>query len=298
MTNEYNARPRPADLLFDNLFECCPTTESFKLIAEGIFASYKNAGRLLSDAEYLSGGGRLSSARFILATAREEIAKSYILLDTCMLDWKKHIPELRGLCRAFYDHIAKHAYLEMPRFSNINSMVEAKDIWDVEVRRWWPADYGDGEPDMPHDTVFNRELPLYVDYGDYDRCWRVPTDSDQSIYFMFKGILGETPISSTRELINRWKQAESVDICSPQVLAILNAVFKKRYFREDTTRRQLYSLYKEVARRVSLETDISLDLFMTSPLVRWPLYRFVARHQGKKNRGKRESCLKSSEQTD
>ena len=298
MTNKYDARPRPADLLFDNLFECCSTTESFKLIVEGISASYKNAGRLLSDAEYLSDGGRLSSARFILATAREEIAKSYILLDTCMLDWKKHTSVLRRLCQAFYDHIAKHAYLKMLRFPNIDSMVEAKDIWDVEVKRWWPANYGDGEPDIPHDTVFNRELPLYVDYGNYDRCWRVPTDSDQDIYFMFEGMLGETPISNTQELIKRWEQAESLDICSPQGLAILNAVFKKRYLTEDTTRTQLCSLYEDVAQRISLETDISLELFMNSPLVRWPLYRFVAGDEGKKNRGKKESCPKISVQTD
>lgn len=275
MLNKYDAKPRPADALFDNLFEYCTTTESFKIIAEGISASYKNAGRLLSDAEYLLDGGRLSSARFILTTAREEIAKSYILLDTCMLDWKKRAPVLRRLCRAFYDHITKHAYLEMLDFPNINSMVEAKDIWDIEVKRWWPADYGDGEPDMPHDTVFNRDLPLYVDYGDYDRCWQVPTDSDQDIYFMFKGMLGETPISRTLELINRWEQAESADICSPQLLTILNAVFKRRRLREDTTRTQLYSLYEEVAQRVSLETDVSPELFMASPLVRWPLYHFV-----------------------
>lgn len=190
-----------------------------------------------------------------------------------MLDLKRHDSVIRRLCRAFYDHISKHAYLEMLNYPNIDSMSEAKNIWEIRVKRWWPADYGDGEPDMPHDTIFNRELPLYVDYSDYDRHWLAPTDRDQDTYFMDKW--GGTPISRTNNLIETWKQMEAIGICSPKVLSIMNTVFENHYLRENTKLSSLYSLYEKVAESVSSETNISEELFMASPLVRWPLYRFV-----------------------
>ena len=273
MINDNDDKPRPAELLFKNLFEYRTPAESFQIIAEGISVSYRNADRLLSDAQYLVDGGRLSSARFMLATAREEIAKPYILLDACKLDWEKHTSVLRCLCRAFYNHVSKYAYLETLASPNIN-MEQVKNTWEIEVKRWWPANYGDGVPDMPHDTFFNRELPLYVDYGDYERCWLEPNDSDQEVYFEELPLIGG-PMSRTSKLIMQWKQADAIKICSPEVLAILNSTFKTRYLREDATWEQLCNLYKDVAQRVSRETDISVESFMASPLVRWPLYRFV-----------------------
>ncbi len=265
-------KPAPSDLLFKNLFEERTATESFELIAEGISASYKNADRLLLDAQYLIEGGRLSSARFILTTAREEIAKSYILLDICRLDWKRYNPVLRRLCRAFYNHISKHAYVEVLDFANIHSIADVKDLWEIEVRRLWPAPFESGEPDMSHDTFFDRELPLYIDYGDYDRCWLVPTDSEEKTYFK---IAGEKRFSQIERRIEAWKRAESIGICSPQVFAILNTVFKKHYLREDATQMKLYRLYERSAQCVSQETGITADLFMDSPIIQWPLYHFV-----------------------
>ncbi len=160
MSTNSDNRPNPADLLYKNLFEECTPLRSLDLIAEGISASYNNANRLVSDARYLTDAGRHASAKFILTTAREEMAKSYILLDSCRLDWKKHISVLRRLCRAFYNHIEKYAYMEVLNFWNIRSMADAKHIWKIEVKRFWPAASENGEPDMPHDTFFEREMPL------------------------------------------------------------------------------------------------------------------------------------------
>lgn len=272
MTNT-NECPYPADLLFKNLFENCTPIQSLGLISEGLSASYKNAGRLLSDTQFLIKGGRLSSARFLLTTAREEIAKSFILMDACRLDMDKHNSDLRKLCKAFYNHISKHAYLEFPNFPNVHTMVDAKNIWEIETKRWWPAMVEDGEPSMPHDTHYDREFPLYIDFGDYDCCWLVPADTDQSIYF--EDTSGESPISNTQKLIEQWNKAESIGICSPKVLAILNNVFKKHYLSEDTTQTELYRLYEKTAQCVSVETGISTKLFLDSPIVQWPLYRFV-----------------------
>ncbi len=273
MSKKYDKAPKPADLLFKNLFAECRPDVSFELAAMGLSASRRNAERLLSDACLLVEAGRLSSARFLLTTAREEIAKSYILVDSCRLDLEKYDSVLRRLCWAFYDHISKHAYLEVLRFPNIKSMSDAKAIWEIEVKRWWPSGHEEYEPDMPHDTYFDRQFPLYIDYGDYDRCWLVPIDSDQNAYFI--EMFGETPLSKTEKLIAPWRKADSLGISSPKVLAILNAVFKKHYIREDVTWEQLARLYEQAAERVMDEVGISRELFMDSPFVQWPLYHFV-----------------------
>ena len=273
MSRNYDKAPSPADLLFKDLFQDCPPDASFELVATGLSASRLNAERLVSDARLLVEVGRFSSARFLLTTAREELAKSYILVDTCRLDREKHASVLRRLCRAFYDHISKHAYLNVLEFPNINSMFDAKAIWEIEVKRWWPAGREDGEPDMPHDTYFDREFPLYIDYGHYDRRWLLPADSDQKAYFM--GMLGETPAFKAEKLIEPWRKANSVGVCSPKVLAILTAVFKKHYIREEATREQLLRLYEQVGERVAPEAGISRESFMTSPFVQWPLYHVV-----------------------
>lgn len=270
---EMDWAPNPSDLLFKNLFLECPLDASFELVALGLSASRCNAERLLSDVRFLVEAGRLSSARFLVTTAREELAKSYILVDTCRLDLEKHHSELKRLCRAFYSHVTKHAYLKVLEFPNLTSMSDVKAIWELEVKRWWPANSGDGEPDMPHETYFDREFPLYIDYGDYDRRWLVPTDSDQTAFFM--EMFGKTPISKAEKLIEPWRNAESIGICSPKVLALINAFFKKHYIKENTSWEQLVPLYQQVAERAMEEVGISPEEFMASPFVKWPLYLFA-----------------------
>ncbi|MBI3571580.1 MAG: AbiV family abortive infection protein [Gammaproteobacteria bacterium] len=273
MSKKYHKAPIPANLLFKNLFGECAPDESFERVASGLSAIRRNAERLLSDARFLVGSERFSSARFLLTTAREEIAKSYILVDMCRLHLENHGSVLRRLCKAFYDHISKHAYLKVCEFPNINSMSDVRTIWENETQRSWPGSIENGEPDMPHDTVFNREFPLYIDYGDYDQEWLLPSDSDEAFYFT--EMFGKTPISETEKLIEEWRKADSIGVCSPKILAILNAVFKEYYIRENTTREQLVRLYEQVAEHVMRETGIQREAFMDSPFVHWPLYHFV-----------------------
>jgi len=272
---KHDKGPDAADLLFKNLFGECQPEASFELVAEGLSASRCNAERLLSDALRLFEAGWLSSARFLLTTAREELAKSYILVDTCKLDLERHRSQLLRLCKAFYNHISKHAYLNVLEFTNIGykTMSEVMGIWQSEVRRWWPAGYESGEPDMPHDTYFDRQAPLYIDYGDYDQRWLIPTDSGQTAYFI--EMFGSNPVSKTKKLITPWQEADSIGICSSKVLSILNAVFKKHYIQEKTTWGQLVHLYQDTAERVKAEVGILPESFMASPIVVWPLYDLV-----------------------
>jgi AbiV family abortive infection protein len=170
--------PKPGKALFGNLFEGLPYDQTMKLLSEGIKAAITNCRRLLDDVEVLLAAKSYASARFLLATADEEMAKPYILLDMCRLDFSKHLGTLRNLCRAFFDHAAKHAYNEIIRFGlPLNDMKRIKEIWLTDITRWWPSDYESGEPDMPHDTYFEWELPLYVDYVAYDGRWHVPDNS-------------------------------------------------------------------------------------------------------------------------
>jgi AbiV family abortive infection protein len=103
-------RPRPEKQLFENLFAKPSRDESLQIISQGLAAFADNAGRLLEDASILLKAERLASSQFLITTADEEMAKSYILLDACRLDLAHHTSVLRRLCRAFYDHIIKYAY--------------------------------------------------------------------------------------------------------------------------------------------------------------------------------------------
>jgi len=174
------------------------------------------------------------------------------------------------LCQAFYDHVAKHAYLEVLEVdgSLVDSMAKAKGLWDVAVKPWWPScgvEYG--EPDMPHATCFDRQFPLYVDYGDYDRQWLIPSDVAQNTITDL--------IKQTGQLVELWRTADNDGLCKPEVLEIVNAVFKDQYLKEDSTTEELQRLYASTANQVAEATSISTETFLSSPIVRWPLYNFV-----------------------
>lgn len=105
--------PEPAKQLYQDLFENTTVGDLARVMAEGMQALVANIDRLLSDIELLVEAKRFASASFLLATADEELAKVFILLDACRLDPAKHFSVLVRLCCAFYNHIQKHAYNEV-----------------------------------------------------------------------------------------------------------------------------------------------------------------------------------------
>jgi AbiV family abortive infection protein len=266
--------PKSASLLYRNLFDRRDCEHSIRIIAEGISSVLANAKRLLANAELMQDTGHLSTARFLITTAREEIAKTYILVDMCRLDFGRHESVLRKLCQAFYDHIAKHAYVEVLTFTNVTSMKDAQSLWETAVKRWWPGCYEDGEPDMQHETYFDREMPLYVDFGDYDQKWLLPTDSDQNAHF--EPCLGRTPMSDAHDLLDPWEKASSLRLCTPETLTAVNRVFAQCYVKETTDVNVLVALYKRVAQALESDLVVRFDDFEESPLHQWPLYHFVS----------------------
>ena len=90
MSRRDDRGPKPADQLFKNVFADRRPAEICQIVAGGISGAWSNAERLLADARSFVDVGRLSSARFLITTAREELAKAPLLVDACMLDFRKH----------------------------------------------------------------------------------------------------------------------------------------------------------------------------------------------------------------
>jgi hypothetical protein len=67
-----------------------------------------------------------------------------------------------------------------------------------------------------------------------------------------------------------------VGLCTPEVLEIINSVFKGRYIGADTPNADLKRLYSAVEERVVAKAGVFSEAFRASPLVRWPLYHLVA----------------------
>src|SRR5262249_42005591 len=158
------------------------------------------------------------------------------------------------------DHVAKHAYIELLEETLTDSMEKAGSFWDLAVRRWWPGgDLESGEPDMPHATYFDREFPLYLDFGDYERRWLVPKDADQRSRFKGADLVGKV-----EQLVESWRKADAVGLCTPPILEIINDVFKGRYIKEDTPNAELQRLFAAVEKRVTEEAGIASESFKAS----------------------------------
>ena len=248
-------------------------------ISAGIRAFISNAARLLGDVKLLVDAGRYASAMFLATTAREEIAKSYIMVDACRLNLSKRKDVLQALCHAFYDHIAKHAYYKIHRFKIYMfpreiTMEQIKELWNTEITRWWPSGNPEnGEPDMPHDTYFRRELPLYVDFSDYSKTWITPENSSNK--YLFDEMGGINELASVTEMLDRIIKAEQLGLFAPECLSILNDTFRNQFLTNKTPIENAVRLERHIAARVEKDMAIPSEEVLNSPLTGWPLYHFV-----------------------
>ncbi len=266
--------PLPGKILQKNLI-LSDSDDSFDRIFQGIELCVQNAKRLISDVKLLVDNNNYSSALFLLTTAREEFAKSYLLFDLCRLDFTKHHSVLGKLCRAFYDHVKKHAYLEVIEFPNINSMEDAKRIWDLSVQKYWPAT-SEYEPDLPHETCFTREFPLYVDFIDYDQNWSIPRNTGHECYF--EEIEGWSMISRMEKHITIWENDISVGFLGPALLKSMNSAFKNCYITENSDNNEIRRLYQVVIDHFLKANSFTEEYIKSSSVfyMKWPLYHFVA----------------------
>lgn len=282
-----NQAPNPRDLLYRGLFENSQNQQVIPKLADGIKAIFQNVTNLIEDMKYLAVAERYSVASFLLSTASEEIAKIYLLLDACKLNFEKHDNTTKRLCSAFYDHIKKHAYIEVMDMFDLphnRDMNELQKIWDINTQKWWPADFESGEPDMPHDTVFDRQWPLYVEFDSYARVWHRPDNSKRKFQFAFLGA-GEVELENPKphssnfaKLLQNYERvafSNSIGIFSQEVLQITYEIFSQKYLSKQTPTNEIILLYEAFASRLTNEFGITEEQLMRSSLAMWPLYDFV-----------------------
>jgi AbiV family abortive infection protein len=262
-------RLSPDRKLYENLFLNRSSEEIFRLLSEGILAFVANAERLHNDAQLLFNQASWTSGRFLLTTANEEMAKPYIFLDACRLDFSRHQNNLVRLCYAFYDHRYKYAYNNLLNNPNIQNLQDGMSEWFECIEKWIP--YSDNEDVEPiHETYFLREMPLYIDFIDHDQRWSTPKeDVAEYNYSMGVGIL------DSKSVLERLKKTQQFGLFSPIVLSLINENFKKHYLSETTADELLVNLHKKTAKRIENQTGILATTYQESSLNKIPLYHFL-----------------------
>jgi AbiV family abortive infection protein len=220
--SDNNKAPNPSDLLFENLFIRRNRNSTLDVISKGLNCVAENAESLLHEAKILADSEKKARASFLVTTANEEIAKAYILLDICRLDFEKQQTILRRLCKAFYNHIAKYAYYKTIWRSTSAPIPWPRivDFFKNDLKEWRPSESMD-EPDMPHDVYFDRESNLYVDFSDYAQTWVKPIPENPRQEFDI--------YSKSRKSLDRLISSNQAGLFKVEVLDIFNEVFRTKY---------------------------------------------------------------------
>ena len=255
--------------LYENLFLKHSPEETFDLISDGILAFIANADRLCEDAQILFKQGRWASGRFLLAIADEEMAKPYIFLDVCRLDFSHHQKELLQLCDAFYDHVYKYAYYKVISNLNIQTIQDAMTEWLESVEKWVPYSENDDVKSI-HETYFLLEIPLSIDFLDYDQRWSTPIE-DVADYNYTMG----AGISDSKATLELLKKTQRYGLFSSNTLRTINEYFKKHLISEITDDEILSSLHEKVATDIEQNLKIPVIAYKESSLHAIPLYHFL-----------------------
>lgn len=276
-------RPSQPDRLYDALFTGRTEDSVVQTLSSGIGALCANARRLFDDAKMLAAEGRFATARFLLAAMDEEAGKVYILLDMARLDFAKHQGELRKLCRAFYNHLLKHAYIEVTRWKPFNETLElysVQRIFDMAKKEYWEANSASGEPAVPADHLIDREGSLYVDFfSDGDEIWWTP-DNNRSA----EGVIGPAPLPvggaldrAERSLL-KLEEAIKSGLFSPMLLAAFHKEFSTIHIVSlGATNQQVRSSYNRIFERLEVQgVHFDQPLRDDSALIGWPLYSLIS----------------------
>ncbi len=257
--------------LFEAIFINRQRDQSIELIAKGIIALIQNASRLYKDASILIENSRWTGAKIFLTTADEEMAKVYILIDCCRLDFIRHYSVLKKLTDAFYDHTIKHAYMHVIRNSDQDNIKEILADWRHSIEHWEESvDEDGGEPISYHETHFTREIPLYIDFDFFDQCWTKPA-SNLAEYSQSMGY-GQTWVEEDLEFLER---SQKDGLFSVDVLTIFNEEFKKNYINEKTAINTVKRLNEKIAAKLENLTGIKAELYDRSALNKYPLYHLL-----------------------
>jgi AbiV family abortive infection protein len=270
--------PSPANTLYENLFKNKDEKSIFRIISNGLNILPEHPKFLLEEATILLEKKRYTRADFIIATAEEEIAKSYILIDMCRLNFKKEEGPLRNLCKAFYSHITKYAYYKLIhkfREARLSDMSQVEGIFQNALIEWFPGgDIESGVPDLPGDVFFKRDINLYSDFDNYSQNWYIPEPEIQGIKFI-KDVFNNNPIEECTKALHELMDTRDAGLFEMDALIILNDEFKKEYITGVTPVDNILSRYNRVGKNLKKQLDINEDVFEKSALREWPLYHFL-----------------------
>ena len=161
-----------------------------------------------------------------------------------------------------------------PSYPNVSELTPAENQTSPAPLESIPAETNrseSGEPDMPHDTYFIREMPLYVDFNDYGEDWYDPEKEAASRY----RIVDKHSYPATEEALGRLQRTFEAGLYAPESLAILNDNFKKLYISDKTSAKEIQRLYEKTAQQMENKLGIEKKTFFESALHEWPLYHFT-----------------------
>jgi hypothetical protein len=297
--------PKPPDRgreLFENLFGHRDQQRALTQVSQGLEVIVGHSRALLEEVDVLVNARRFARARLLTAIASEELGKAHLLLDATRLDISTQEGALNRLCHAFYEHETKYAYMRCWRVSGPiarglsgsgrrpptirrpparrPSMASVGRDFDCDRVRWWPAggtpDEPATEPDMPHDTYFDREMNLYVDYVTYNASWSVAGPSDHPSDF--DDINGLRDVrAEAREQLGAFEVIQNGGALSPDSLKAFNSVWRGQYVVRQARDEDIVGLWYKAVEQVSRTSSCSSEQLLDSPLCLHPCYDLVVR---------------------
>lgn len=276
VANDIAGRPDEARLLSDALFRAGDPPDALRALSRGIGLSLDNAGQLLRDAEPLVAGESYASAELLVAAAREEMGKAYLLVDMCRLDFERHLARLDRLCEAFYSSAIKHAYYQIcaRKSAGIGTMGDVRRVLDLELRRYHGPAPEDESVDPTHDLYPYRKAGIFVDFDPATAGWVGPSSQRQVAQWTTFSLLG-SPLEQTSATLEKFEVARTTGLTEPEKLETLNYVFSPHYIDETTSLKQVDSLYEEVSFRLKTSFGIPYSDVEGSEIWTWPLYAFL-----------------------
>ena len=265
--------PERSKRLYEAIFENNSDEAIIKVLSDGIKACYENAKGLRDAARKLIETKSLLAARFLVTTADEEIAKTYILMDMVRLKFSNH-DILRRLCRAFYSHLDKHIYFQigLEPWRNIAEIIER-----IKIERshdYYEIDEDDFDahetlgPPIPNEAITRREWSLYVDYSKIDKIWTKPILEQRS--FITSDAIYE--LRDTERLLKLLDDAYTIVLFDKDCLIIFHEEFSKLLINVNTTNEQIEKvLQKIIMRGVKLPSNLVEDI----SIFKWPLYSII-----------------------
>ena len=271
--------PDRRGVFFETLFGGGDQDRVLALIADGFPVILDHVAELLTDVECLVERKRFARARFLIATADEELGKCHVLLDCARLDVKEHTSDLKKLSSAFYDHIDKFAYMRLWRFGEFKSlwwwsMDEALKSFNIERVRFWKAtsasfDEPPDELDMPHETYLDREMNLYADVSETGNWWVSPPSHgwewfDKTVFLDRR--------DKTKAHLMAFDTLRKNGALTKQALQVMNAVWCRNYVNRAAQSEDLNALRHKTAEALAKVCALRAEDLMASPLCFWPCY--------------------------